>query len=271
MPDPLFERLFRETTTMNWQPVDEIRRRGQRRAALQRTALLASAFVAVALIAVGATVYGLRPTAAPIPAGTPTPTSVPTQGPPTQQPPRTSDPGPSRTGPVVTQIPTSALLQPADANNGTPNDQPHCCSDGTLRMSLAYCRNGIPDLNLTPTAARTRTFEYGDSRYLSEIAQVYQPGDAARLFAWYKNGVAAPCPGVQVDAASLSVVAQSFAGTESILVQATAGLIAKRTLYVLVRVGDVLIEISADPADDAYSKQLGVKAAQRICQLARTC
>jgi hypothetical protein len=82
MPEPLFERLYRETRTMNWQPPEAIRRRGQRRTAIRRTAVLGCSFVAVALIAVGATQHVQRPTMTPGHPGapdlpSPTPTSHP--------------------------------------------------------------------------------------------------------------------------------------------------------------------------------------------------
>jgi hypothetical protein len=170
---------------------------------------------------------------------------------------------PASEGAVPIDIPLTALLQSADAGNGFPNDQPHCCSDGTLGWVLAHCSAGTPDPSLARVAMRTRTFDYGDTRFVYQMAYRYQAGQAQQEFAWYAGKVAA-CASLDVGGpTTLTVLAESFAGSASMLVQEKRG--GDRYLFVLVRVGDLLTEISATPADDAYSRQLGQKAAPRLC------
>jgi hypothetical protein len=83
----------------------------------------------------------------------------------------------------------------------------------------------------------------------------------ARQFAFYRTKISACGTIAQDGPMALAVLKQSFAGTESLLAEDRTG--NGRYLYVLVRVGEAITEIRADPPDEAYSVLLGQQAAAR--------
>jgi hypothetical protein len=256
MPEPMFERLYREATKMNWQPTEVIQRQGRRRAVRQRVALAAGAFAAVVLVATTAAVLSGRLTVAPIDPGHTTPPSTQVT---------TSAPAPV----PVTTVPVDAMLQPADTGIATVDDEPRG-EDWVIEIAgVGYCPTKPPYVDVTPVSTRSRSFSDTEEHYVLQTVAAFPAGDAERKFAWLRGAVLA-CASYTSDVAmTVKVLAESFAGDASMLVEVSSS--KGRFQHLLVREGNLLTEVEANPPDQTGSTVLGQRAAEHLCRVTRTC
>lgn len=265
MPERLFERLYRETATMNWQPTEVIRSRGRQRALRQRAGAVASTAAAVLLLAAGTAVLVWRPAAAPVPPGGPTsatPLSIPAS--PSASPSSVAPPA------VLKSVPVSAMLQAADTGITSAQDEPRGAEDWQLWWLLGYCPTRVTNLfDHPPIGDRQRLFTANSDSFVLQSVQAYAAGEAeAALAAW--TSAVAECPRFEFQGTvTVTILARNFTGDESILVETTTR--SGRSLYALVREGTLLTEILARPADQATSDALARKAARRLCPVANSC
>lgn len=282
MPDPLFERLYGETMAMNWQPVDQIERRGRQRAARQRLGVVAGACVAVLLVVGAAAVaFAGRPAGHVIEPGSPTPTST-TPGASATSPTSSTNSTNSAdstngTGPVepplVTRVPPAAMLRPADAGAGvwTPGIT---SGDWSIAFTLGLCgRDGAGGFHGKRLDTRDQALEHtGDDAIVLQRVAAFAVGDAERELDGLRADVlrcgqfTIPGGGGEI---TMSIVARSFAGQGSFLVDIDSP--GGRFRNAVVIVGNLLTEVAASPNDEARVTQLAQRAAARLCAVTGRC
>jgi hypothetical protein len=283
--DQLTTRLMHGLTAVQWPEPGELRARARRRTI--RTVVAAP--LVVALVVTG-TVWGVRAGSGDArsnePAGGPTPSAV-TTGPttvPTRLPPWGG-----------AEIPIDALLQPADVGParhienvytwvpGTYGawtfQQDRCLAFGGLKINawrdfqFMRIHHVAPD---PPEDVNNQNVYVEAERYPNATAAIVID-DVRRIVsacARYDGGESEAGPDTHSDITQ-TVLDEGFAGTESLLIRQRVDIRQNgtdraigdplMTTYAVVRVNDLVTIISRNADDPAALRDLGRKAAARLC------
>jgi hypothetical protein len=269
MPDPLFDDLFQQTAHLRWSsPADVVRRGRQRR---RQVLLTAAGSVVLVLSAAGGVIAATGQGPAPLPPAatqtpSPAPTSSPSPAPTTPPSPSPSSSSPSAAGP---EIPTAALLRVSDLTPGFQVAQPGEQGDGSIASLSIYCRNPYQGFR-RPLAENDRRFVRGRQAQAESVHETVQryPGATAQDYLDQKRSWLSNCQPHRPDD-RLTVIAEGFTGDASLLVE--SNIEGVRTMWALVRQGDLVAELRMKPVDRSELLRLADRAAQRLCLATNTC
>ena len=162
------------------------------------------------------------------------------------------------------------MLQTADTGMTSMKDDPQGAEDWPASWVLGYCPTRVTNIYAhTPTADRQRLFTASAGRSMLQRVQAYAAGEAEATLAALRSAVA-ECPRFDFQGTvTMTILARNFTGDESILVEQTTP--SGRRVHAIVREGNLLTEILAQPADQATSDALARKAARRLCRVANSC
>jgi hypothetical protein len=280
MPDPLFQTLFNETDTMTWAPVDVLRERAHRRARRTQGIAVAAVVVAVGAISGGVAVAPRdqgadpqlgrsQPATGPTPSSPTTSESAPSPSvsvPPTSAAPRSPSPATAMT------IGNALFLQPSDVGPGyrVVSGQ-EASGDWIFEFSASALGCQASGLAQSPNTTRVRTLSRGTPQAEDALTQYvarYRSGDAAQYLDRVRAQVNACTPAT---GQSIKIGAQHFAGQDALLIEVNYG-DGVTTKHVVIRQGDLLTEFFTKPErSSAAAKELGRKAAHRLCGATPTC
>ncbi|HLL67712.1 MAG TPA: hypothetical protein VK453_18650 [Micromonosporaceae bacterium] len=292
MPESTFGSLFDDTADANWPSGADVRRSAHRAQLRAQVAGLAAAIVAVGAVGAGAVAVNDRnrslllpdpatsATAAPSPSVPPTtaPSAAPTSASPNSvTTTATTKPPPSATPsrPALTNVPIEAMLRPADVGPGewATNDNPES-GDWGFAAIIGSCP-ARPNGHQDPIHRRTRNISRsttGPSDHVIHDVGLYRRGTAAAAFNYYRAGAVACARHKDTMSSTemtVKILAEGFAGQRSMLVESTSE--HGRGLWVFVVHGDLMSELAFAPETAEYGKQLGGRAAQRMCTAQGTC
>jgi hypothetical protein len=265
MPDPLFQTLYREAEKIMWSPSDDIRRRARQRTMRQRAVLAAAAFVTVFLVSVAAVAFAGRPFGPPAdPASQSQSPSV------TATPPSPTGSAPAATPVIVFEVGPEAILRPGDAGAGTWTEGIES-SDWRLSYLLGLCQ---ADVDPVPAIGhRGQNLERaGTDDGVAQGVEAYAEGNAEMFMTKVRANLLA-CAHIDNQLSggpiTLTVTRNAFAGEDSVLFAVTSRNGTRHNA--LVRVGNLITELSVYPDDEANLVAVAGRAAARMCALTRTC
>jgi hypothetical protein len=266
MPDPLFDSMIDDATSVRWAPVGELRDRARRRTRRTRIAMAAAAFTAVAVVVGGVAVAGPDRAAPPVPGGSsspPTPSSAPpsvSQAPTTT--PAQGSGGPPSQGSTPASVTAARFLQPSDLGRGwTSTRVDNGDGDWTIEASFSYlfCTGKSWDSDITDNR-QTRELRNGTDAYMQWVG-LFPRNKAAAYLDDIRNNIR-DCDPVE-PTSTVELAASRFAGDDALLVDFHIGGVSSR--YVVVRRGEMVALIwTKGSLSDAVAKDLGRKAAARL-------
>jgi hypothetical protein len=283
VPDETFSGLFEETADLDWAPTEGLRRRARQRRRRQRFATGAAAAAVVAVVAAGAAFAIDRgPGPDPVPPASPAPSVSPSVsgpagqsassglGPATGSPPASSS---SSAAPViVTVVPLSAMLSPADAgSSGWSRNDDGASGDWTVAYTISRCPSSSDAGYAGSIDDRAGELTGPGERSVIQSVRAFPTVAAARSYlSWVRTNVNR-CASFQLEQpVSMSIPATGFAGDESLTVK-IVGYDQKVDMYGFVREGNLVTEILPSENTQARVSQLGGRAASRMCAVTRTC
>jgi hypothetical protein len=160
------------------------------------------------------------------------------------------------------------MLRPADAGPGQWDvTDGGVEGDWNLGYTLSICGTAPASGYVEEVDRRLRYINQPPNRNLTTDVQLYRQGGALTTFDWYRRGVAACVNRLAPGGSSSSarIVAEGFAGERSMIVQ------SGQSMWVLVVQNNLITQVKFLPATVAYGKQLGVRAAARMCAVQGTC
>jgi hypothetical protein len=285
MPDPLFDGLYREADKLRWPASEEVRRRGHLAQVRRRVTVAA---VAVLVLLTGGVLAGqaLGGEASPPPvateppvASTPTATQTPSPTPPSASP--SAEPSPTPPTEPAQEAPESedppaaspeeeplaaAMLRVEDLPAGAWERVDDVDGDWSFAFSASVlCNRQLP----TPVSwLDQREQKYLDgSQVIIQLVDRYPAGTAEQFMDYVRRQVE-ECEPFR-ESQGLTIHQEGFAGADSIVVSAiyeNGGDVQ----HIFVRQGDLVTELWAKPAPDAYGVPLAQRAADRLCN-ATTC
>lgn len=276
MPEETFSGLFEETAGLDWAPTEGLRRRARQRRRRQRFAAGAAAAAVVAVVAAG-TAFAIDRGPEPEPPATPAPSVSPSVSGPAG--PSASSglggasgtPGGSSssgaTAVVVTDIPLTAMLTPADAGSGGWTRQDGVDGDWTTGFTFSICPTADSTWPADSVDDREAELSGPSSRYVLQSVTAFPSAAAARAYVGWVRGNVRRC--ASFEQVAMSTVDQAFAGDESLMVRTKTP--DKDLIHGFVREGNLVTEYSASERTQARAAQLGTKAAARMCAVTRTC
>lgn len=283
MPDPLFQKLFSDTQRLRPAPVEQVQARGRQRTRRQQLSIAGAALVL--LIPVGV-VFALRQenrqptvvataspelTANPAP---PEPSPRSTTGPAT-----TTSPASSRStssGPVtekLTSVPVAALLRAEDlGGSGWTTSDDDIGGDWGLAPTIGSC-TAARKLASFGDPAHKRWRSIGRRSAATGVVQevlLLPGGGAQKYLTYYRQGAVLCATTVVYDTkVTVTIVAQGFAGSGSVLIRTSAQ--HDDRLYGIVVHGDLASQFAVNDGSEATGRKLGARVRTLLCQATKTC
>lgn len=258
-----------------------------------------AAFVVLAILSAVALIMGgnITPYAAETPAparsaSVPPTAATPSSGPPTSASPQTLSqptrtPSSSPSSPVgngdtqpapATFLPPDAMLSAGDIGAGVAGNEERVDDHGSLAATLAYCGQ-MPaswQRRVDSLGFRQRWLKYPNEMYTVQELSRQPSAVAAKLVSDLRAAFGGPCADVATggnpELTSRFTILASNWGTESLLMREIRSdtSVAWR---IAIRQGDLFTEIrtSIDGLTEQQARELGRRAAQRLCSATPTC
>jgi hypothetical protein len=179
-------------------------------------------------------------------------------------------------------IPSSAMLQAGDVPNGTGSDDDNTGDHGSLSATMAYC-NRYPaswENRARGAAERKRTIDTNDeARYaMQATSRQQQAGVLEKLIPDARAAFNGPCATVAIggnpsDTVRYTILSSAW-GDESLFMHGVSADGGTRDEWrILIRRGNVITEIRTElpGLTEAQARQIGQKAAQRLCEAIPNC
>jgi hypothetical protein len=283
MPEALFEQLYTVTRDVPPVPLEQIQARGWQRARRQRLVVVAAVWVSIIVVSVTtvalARPYGHNGSASETSSASPSASTE--AGPSTSASPSTASPSPaaaSSSAPLGS-VPSAAMLQPVDVGVSPAKvvDNPDE-GDWDIKDSLWNCPAYRTDWlrrqpNTQPIDRRLRNIAAltGEVKLTQEVG-LYRSGDASTVFTEFRNG-ALMCARHKQDGTGIDVritiVAEGFVGTRSMLVRVSSANSSR--MFGFVMVGNLLTEFTVQAGTEQTGRRLAGKARDRMCAAIGSC
>jgi hypothetical protein len=171
------------------------------------------------------------------------------------------------------------MLSASDLGSGVTGNEERVDDHGALAMMLAYCGQSPAswDKRVDFLGFRQRWLKYPNEMYaVQELSRQPSPV-AAKLIPELRAVFGGPCATVPIggnpDNVGTFTILDSKWGDESILMRETRTVGGPPAWRIMIRQGDLITEIrtAVDGLTEAQARDLGRRAAQRMCAATPTC